>query len=132
MKNYLYSFLHIFKGEFFFSISANQKQELHMAIMLLSNRDEMRKSHRMPSIDASCKFSSRLDKKYDRHGQFFFFDWLKFKKKIFSSKTRKHNVGMMYMYGRSCTKFPYFVPIAQLIWPSYAVLFWDWQKKTLL
>jgi hypothetical protein len=30
----------------FFLISANQKQELHMSTMFLSNRDEMRKSYR--------------------------------------------------------------------------------------
>ena len=30
----------------FFLISANQKQELHMLTMFLSNRDEMRESYR--------------------------------------------------------------------------------------
>ena len=43
------------RGEDFFVISANQKQELLMVIMFLSNRVEMRKSYRRPSIDASCK-----------------------------------------------------------------------------
>jgi len=31
-----------------------------------------------------------------------------------------HFVG--FMYGMPCTKFPYFVPIGQLIWPPKAVL----------
>ena len=35
-------------------------------------------------------------------------------------------VGMM--YGRSCLKFPYFVPIVQLKWP---VLVCDWQIKKM-
>jgi len=56
----IYIHFYIFSKENFFSISANQKQELHMAIMLLSNRDEMRKSHRMPSIGASYKMSMDL------------------------------------------------------------------------
>jgi hypothetical protein len=38
-------------------------------------------------------------------------------------------VGMM--YGRSCTKFPYFVLIIQLIWPPYAVLVIGHLKKII-
>ena len=38
-----------------FLISANQKQELTMATMLLSYQDEMRKSYRGPSTDSSYK-----------------------------------------------------------------------------
>ena len=38
----------------------------------------------------------------------------------------RYFVGMM--YGRSCTKFPYFVLIIQL-WPPYADLVYDWPFK---
>jgi hypothetical protein len=33
------------------------------------------------------------------------------------------------MYGISCTKFPYFVPIVQLIWSTQAVLACYWPSK---
>jgi len=55
-------------------------------------------------------------------------DWLKFKK---SSPLKLGGimnccfVGMI--YGRSCTTFPFFVLIGQLIWSPWAVLVvWDW------
>jgi hypothetical protein len=41
-------------------------------------------------------------------------DWLKLKK-IVSSKTRSHNELLLCYFGRSCTKFPYFGPIIQLV-----------------
>jgi hypothetical protein len=44
-------------------ISANQKQKLPMVTIFLgSNLDEMRKSYRGPSIDASCKILLYLAK----------------------------------------------------------------------
>ena len=39
-------------------------------------------------------------------------------------------VGML--YGKSGAKFPYFVPIVRLIYPSYAVLGCDWPVKKIL
>jgi hypothetical protein len=47
-------------------ISANQKQELPMATMFLSNTNETRKSYRGPSIDASCKMLLYLAKVFQR------------------------------------------------------------------
>ena len=44
-----------FQRRKFVFISGNQKAELPIAIMFLSNRYEMRKSYRGPSIHASCK-----------------------------------------------------------------------------
>ena len=42
------------RRRFFILISANQKQKLLMATMVLSNQDEMRKSYRGFSVDDSC------------------------------------------------------------------------------
>jgi len=45
-------------------------------------------------------------------------DWLKFNKSSplkLGDTMNYYFVGMM--YGRSCTKFSYFMPIIQLIWP---------------
>jgi hypothetical protein len=51
-----------FRGEDFFS--ANQKQELPVVIMFLSNQHEMMKSCRGPFIDASCTNSLYFAKRF--------------------------------------------------------------------
>ena len=67
-----------FQRRKFVFISGNQKAELPIAIMFLSNRYEMRKSYRGPSIHASCKMLLYLIK---------WFQWRRFLE-INQSETR--------------------------------------------
>ena len=54
-----------FRGEDLFK-SANQKQELPVAPCLLTNRAEMSKLYRGPSIDASYQVSVHLVKRFQK------------------------------------------------------------------
>jgi len=57
--------------------------------------------------------------------------WLKFEKKIYFFETRRHNELLLCMnavWEIRC-KFPYFVPILRLVYPSYAVFGCDWPVK---
>ena len=40
----------------------NKKQELSMAVMILSNQDKMRKLYKRPCIDSSCQINCLLGK----------------------------------------------------------------------
>jgi hypothetical protein len=55
----------VFRGEDFLK-SSNQKKELPVAAMLLTDRDEMSNLNRGPSIDASYQASVHLAKRFQR------------------------------------------------------------------
>ena len=60
------SFGHAVSEEKIFSKLTNQKQELPMAAMLLSDRDKMSNLYRGPSIDASYQVSVHLAMRFQR------------------------------------------------------------------
>ena len=55
-----------FRGEDFLKKSTNQKQELTVAAMFVSESDDMSNLHRWPSIDASYQISVHLAKRFQR------------------------------------------------------------------
>jgi hypothetical protein len=102
-----------------------------MAQCLLADRDEMSNLYKWLSIDASHQVSVNFPKAvYDRHGKvLFLIGWNKY---IYSPLKLGGTVNCYFiwmMYGRYCTKFPYFVPIVQLIWPIQAALACYWPSK---
>ena len=60
-----------FRGEDF-SISANQKQELSMAAIIVDGSGRMRKLDTGPLIDASCQISVHLAQRCQRRRFFYF------------------------------------------------------------
>ena len=61
----------------------------------------------------------------------FHLDWLIFLKSSLKLGVTINCYFVEMMYERSNTKFPYFVLIIQLIWPSQVVLVCDWPKNNL-